>query len=261
MIEMITNDGTVFKVDDWVYDKYGKYVWRVCKKSGHIKASNVNGMREQRLSKLILTDLGFDVGRIVRFLDGNKLNLQTDNITLSNLLSIESDGNLIIATLPNNQKFVVDSQFERLLLSRSWFITAEKYVVSSKDGYTSYLHREVMGLGYGDVETVDHINGDTYNNTFANLRVCTHAENMRNRAKDKVGARSRNSEHKGLQLLSDGTWRVRVGLVEVGIYADEVVAANAYNYKALELFGEYARLNEFPKMTLDDILSKRIGGR
>lgn len=259
MIEMMTNDGDIFKVDDWVYEKYGKYVWRVCKRYGQIKSSSIiNGAREQRLATLILTDLGYDVGRIVRYIDGDKLNLQMDNLTLTNLTSIKTDGNIITATLPNKQEFKVDAQFERLLLSRRWFISANKYIVSKVDNRVSLLHREVLGLRHGDADNVDHIDGDTYNNTVANLRKCTHAENMRNRAKDSVGPRALNSKYKGLHLLNDGTWRVRVASIDIGVFSDEITAANAYNYKALDLFGEYARLNEVPEMAIGDILSKRI---
>jgi hypothetical protein len=51
------------------------------------------------------------------------------------------------------------------------------------DGRTRYqaMHRQIMGLWFGDPEEVDHRNRDTLDNRRANLHIVTHAENMRNR--------------------------------------------------------------------------------
>ena len=42
------------------------------------------------------------------------------------------------------------------------------------------MHRLIAGAGAGSV--VDHADGDGLNNRRSNIRVCTHAENMRNRS-------------------------------------------------------------------------------
>jgi HNH endonuclease len=43
------------------------------------------------------------------------------------------------------------------------------------------LHREILGLKYGDKRCGDHINHDTLNNTRENLRITTDAENKKNK--------------------------------------------------------------------------------
>ncbi|MEJ7783385.1 MAG: AP2 domain-containing protein [Solirubrobacteraceae bacterium] len=54
------------------------------------------------------------------------------------------------------------------------------------------MHRHIMGCVKGDGLTVDHRNGDGFDNTRANLRLCTHAENCQNRGR-RTGASSRFS--------------------------------------------------------------------
>jgi hypothetical protein len=46
-------------------------------------------------------------------------------------------------------------------------------------GYSVYLHREIMGLGSGDVREVDHLNADRHDNRLCNLQIVTKRENIR----------------------------------------------------------------------------------
>lgn len=97
-----------------------------------------------------------------------------------------------------------------------------------------------------DGMVVDHINGDPWDNRRCNLRVCTHAENLRNRRKHRTGNpykgvywRAKASGYQAI-ITHDGD---RFGL---GLYRDAVEAARAYDQAALFLHGEFARLN-FPE--------------
>lgn len=51
------------------------------------------------------------------------------------------------------------------------------YLRALIDGKQILLHRLIMGVN--DAMTVDHIDGDPLNNTRANLKVCTNAENVK----------------------------------------------------------------------------------
>ncbi|WP_257064257.1 HNH endonuclease [Priestia megaterium] len=105
------------------------------------------------------------------------------------------------------------------------------------------LHRFVMGDPTGMI--VDHRDGNTLDNTRSNLRVCSHAENMRNRKKHS----KKSSKYKGVSF--NNKHQKFVAMIKlnnkhhyIGTFNNEKEAALAYNNKALELHGEYANLNE-----------------
>lgn len=81
---------------------------------------------------------------------------------------------------------LVSPEDEWLLSARSWGLNNCGYVVHQtwdrETGRVSaeLLHRTIVGCPPGMV--VDHINRDKLDNRRSNLRICTHAENMRNRA-------------------------------------------------------------------------------
>mgnify|MGYP001615685995 CR=1 FL=1 len=94
----------------------------------------------------------------------------------------------------------------------------------------------------------DHINGDGRDNRRENLRICTPAENIRNqRANKRTG---RTAKYKGTFFVKElGKWKAVIGINRgtkyLGLFTSEIDAARAYDAKARELFGAFARLN-FP---------------
>lgn len=68
----------------------------------------------------------------------------------------------------------------------------------SKAGKTIYLHRQITDAPKGKV--VDHIDGDSLNNRLSNLRVCSQAENVRNR---KNVQKNNTSGQKGVMFRKD----------------------------------------------------------
>ncbi len=105
-----------------------------------------------------------------------------------------------------------------------------------------YMHREILNVPQG-VET-DHVNGDGLDNRERNMRICTKQENQFNMKSYKAGS----SKYKGV------CWHKRIEKwhaqirhngkrIYLGVFDKENDAANAYNVKATELFGEFARLN------------------
>ena len=100
------------------------------------------------------------------------------------------------------------------------------------------LSRVIMNVP--DALKVDHINGDTLDNRKSNLRICTQAQNTRNRIKPIINT----SGYKGVSKQTKGKkWIARIANVYLGLFNTPVEAAKAYDNKAKELFGEFAHLN------------------
>lgn len=112
-----------------------------------------------------------------------------------------------------------------------------------------YLHREIIDAK--SEELVDHINGNTLDNRIENLRICTRAENQRNRGKQK----NNTSGYKGVFWDKQRQrWLVQIRYlgksINLGRTDDLVEGAHIYDRKALELHGDFARLN-FPLEVLN----------
>ncbi len=120
------------------------------------------------------------------------------------------------------------------------------YVGRCEKGKRVYMHREIMKPPEGMV--VDHINGNGFDNTRANMRNVTREENMHNKGKQG----GTNSIYKGVARgqSSKGSWYAQVAWGDIrltrGMFPDEVEAARAYDRLAVELFGDHARVN-FPE--------------
>jgi hypothetical protein len=103
------------------------------------------------------------------------------------------------------------------------------------------MHRVILGAK--DCESIDHINGDGLDNRRANLRLCTHQQNMFNR---RNATKPKTSIYKGVHL-SRGKWRASIRfnkkLKHIGYFTSELDAAKTYDEVAKEMFGEFAGLN------------------
>jgi hypothetical protein len=90
----------------------------------------------------------------------------------------------------------------------------------------------------------DHRNGDGLDNRRGNLRPATNAQNQHNQRPQLGGS----SAYKGV-YRQRGKWRAQISVDDrrryLGVFADEVDAARAYDEAARALFGEFARVN-FP---------------
>lgn len=66
-------------------------------------------------------------------------------------------------------------------IDKVWLIKTKNGIYAGwrRNGKLIYLHREIMKVS--DVRVVDHMNGNPSDNRRINLRVCSNAENIRNR--------------------------------------------------------------------------------
>lgn len=140
---------------------------------------------------------------------------------------------------------VDDDDYERLAQWK-WRFGARGYAVRYEKRKLIFMHREIMKTPEG-MET-DHINanGDVggLNNQKYNLRVCTQSQNRKNLHKYS----NNKSGHKGVSWhKGNGKWVAKITInkrrVNICYSDDPVIAARAYDEKALELFGDFAKTN------------------
>ena len=121
---------------------------------------------------------------------------------------------------------------------------------SNSKGKSIAVHRLVALTFIENPENkqlVDHIDGNGKNNCINNLRWATHLQNMMN----SRGNVNSSSQYKGVSWRKGrNKWRANISVngkhVHLGYFSNEKDAARAYNNKALEVFQEYAYLNELP---------------
>jgi hypothetical protein len=105
------------------------------------------------------------------------------------------------------------------------------------------MHSFILKVKHGI--RVDHKDGNGLNNTRDNLRIASPVENSRNTFKSSSPA---TSKFKGVIRNSGGQYCASITMLGehqiIGIFEDEEEAARAYDLKAIELFGEFAKTNE-----------------
>lgn len=153
---------------------------------------------------------------------------------------------------------LVDDDAYQLLSRHTWYIM---YSGKKKNPYAFaevwsrtqgkrmiYMHHLVMG----SFCQTDHINQNTLDNQFHNLRWASHSQNGANVAKwpNRKGKKM-SSKYKGVFFDTRlGKWRAGVmkdrKKHDLGSFDDEDAAGLAYNAKARELHGEFAWQNPVP---------------
>ncbi len=156
----------------------------------------------------------------------------------------EPQGDVKRIPLSRGQYAIVDADDYEWLSQYKWRLCGTGYAGRDEKGKYVFMHRQIMDAPEGML--VDHIDGNRRNNCRANLRICTRSQNTRNQKKH-AGA---TSQFKGVYLFKrTGKWVAALYFKGqrfwLGYFVDEAEAARAYDAKAVELFGEFARLN-FP---------------
>lgn len=116
------------------------------------------------------------------------------------------------------------------------------YAEGEVNGVRTSLHRFLINLSDSSIH-VDHRDTNPLNNRKSNLRTCTLAENNRN-----TKSRKGTSKYKGVCWQKNTLrWSAEIrshGVrYKLGLFNNEENAAKAYDAKAIELHGEFARTN------------------
>ncbi len=143
---------------------------------------------------------------------------------------------------------IVDSEDFKRLNQWKWYFNAG-YALRGQRNFGCkgncvkiYMHRLIAETPEG-MQT-DHINGDRLDNRKCNLRAATISQNIMNQ-KPQIGC---SSKFKGVFWNNRiNKWQCQIKSNKkykyIGVFDSEDNAAKAYNNAAMELHGEFARLN------------------
>lgn len=138
---------------------------------------------------------------------------------------------------------LVDDEDYEYLSQYHWYFEhgyARREVWKKNKRSRIYMHREI--INNFDKLSTDHINGDKLDNRKKNLRKCTPGQNLQNSSIRKSS--NKTSKFKGVGFHKRlGLWRARIKDSHLGVFKSENDAAKAYNDAALEMFGEFAKIN------------------
>jgi hypothetical protein len=148
--------------------------------------------------------------------------------------------------LAKNKKAIVDDEDYESLNKFEWRVCNTGYAVRSvgnskkRTQITILMHRFIMKAQ--PKQQIDHVNRDRLDNRKCNLRFCNDSQNQANRGASK----GNNSGYKGV-YHSRHHWKAEITCKKIryflGVFDNKVDAAKAYNEKAKELFGEFAKPN------------------
>lgn len=158
---------------------------------------------------------------------------------------VDSDDGTSIVPLTEGYVAIIDTVDCDRVAQYTWCAQSDTHRVYARarvNGAFVRLHRFILYAPPG--VDVDHINGNGLDNRRSNLRVCSHSQNMSNRARPS----SNSSGYKGVSR-EGSRWRAYVTTdghrMYLGTFDRPEDAARAYDNAASRLHGEFSQLN-FP---------------
>jgi len=147
---------------------------------------------------------------------------------------------------------VDDDDYEQLIMhkwhahkcTKTFYACRTIYPNGRKSARLIMMHRQILGLPFIEKNSieVDHKDLNGLNNQKQNLRLATDSKQARNHSHRSDST----SPYKGIHKLGK-KYRAYIRLngkrVYLGIFADPVDAAYAYDRAAMKHFGEFANLN------------------
>lgn len=145
---------------------------------------------------------------------------------------------------------IIDSEdFERVSTLK-WHASKRKHTyyavayvkgTGRKNRKLIYMHRFILNSPAG--KQIDHSNGDGLLNTKDNIRICNVNQNRWNMRKTRGTSKFKGVCWDKLQMKWVAFIRHIDKHLYLGTFDSEVLAAKAYDDKAKEFFGEFAKTN------------------
>lgn len=170
------------------------------------------------------------------------------------LRPVRIEGDLAYVPLTRGFEAIIDAADAETAGRFNWYAlvtkTGHTYALRALkkggDEEARLLHRLIMSAPAG--MDVDHINGNGLDNRRANLRVCTHAQNMANQRIERMNSLG----YRGVYQKSRRSFRAEISVmdrkVHLGCYPTPEEAGAAYERAVRELRGEYA-IREAPAVS------------
>lgn len=217
------------------FDKVSKYTW-----------SYSNGCIGRLANKKFIALSSFlfpEYDQGIRFINKNNLDYRKENITNIKRYCFVKD-NICYIPLANGEYAICDANRFDEVNKHTWLKHFFGYVICNINKKIVRLHRYL----YPEWKIIDHKNHDKLNNCSSNLREVTASQNSMNSYKQKTN----KAGYKGVYFYKrDKKYRAQIVIngtgMCIGSFKTPEDAAEAYNKKAIELFGEYACLNIIPK--------------
>lgn len=129
------------------------------------------------------------------------------------------------------------------IMQYKWHVNSTGYIEGTVEGKILKLHRYIMNATEDQI--VEHIDKNKLNNVTENLRFTTFS--ISNHTK-KINYKNKSSKYTGVRLhKTRNKWMSEIYKDKkcyfIGYFENENDAAMAYNNKAKELYGEFAKLN------------------
>ena len=155
----------------------------------------------------------------------------------TNIFRLKND--VLEITAKNGTVFLADAEDAEKLQRYSWCVSKSGYAVARIDGRVVRMHRFIMGIDSPDI-IIDHKNNNKCDNRKSNLRICSSADNARNKSVSK-GCKS---GHLGIRKTKEGKFNVRITKdrkeIHVGNYISIEEAVRAREQAENKYHGEFA---------------------
>lgn len=234
---ILNNNKYILDIED--YDKISKFTWHIKYKSNLLETRNLN----TTLSNFLLKCKSERNKYYIKFKNNNYFDYRKDNLQIDyfkNSTIIEKDNFIILIPSNSDNNYIFDKEYKDILKCYNWQDN-KGYLSTTNNNCHIRAYWFVIGQPINNL-VVDHIDQNTLNNRKSNLRVVTEGFNDQNKTRKNksgfTGVHWKNNRNKYEAYIN-----YNKKSIYIGSFNNVIDAAQAYDKKAIELYGENAGTN------------------